>query len=209
MHIYAFGSLCRGEVDFGSDVDLLSIIEGPDSRFDPDVFAKYSYDRIRSLWKEGNPFAWHLATEARLIFASDARNFLLDLGRPAPYGRCAEDCQKFFRVYEVAFEALTSGKCSLVFELATVFLAVRNFATCFSLGMTKQPNFSRHSAKEIGERSLNISDGAYRLLERSRILAIRATGPMIQAQELQACLEDVCAIRSWMQKLLTEVKPDG
>ena len=61
MHIYAFGSLCRGEVDFGSDVDLLSIIEGPDSRFDPDVFAKYSYDRIRSLWKEGNPFAWHLA----------------------------------------------------------------------------------------------------------------------------------------------------
>jgi hypothetical protein len=141
VHIYAFGSLCRGEVAFGSDVDVLAITEGFDSRFDPDIFSIYSYLRIRELWEQGNAFAWHLATEAKLLFASDGQNFLAELGPPAAYSRCAEDCLKFYRVYERAIEALKSGNCSRVFELSAIFLAVRNFATCFSLGVFKLPNF--------------------------------------------------------------------
>lgn len=27
MHIYAFGSICRGEIDAASDIDLLAIFE--------------------------------------------------------------------------------------------------------------------------------------------------------------------------------------
>ncbi len=209
MHIYAFGSLCRGEVDVGSDVDVLAITESLDPRFDPDAFSNYSYKRIRALWQEGNPFAWHLATEAKLIFASDGRNFLAELDSPAAYQRCAQDCEQFFRVYQRAIDALKSGGCSRVFELSTVFLAVRNFATCFSLGVTKLPNFSRHSAKNMGERSLKISERGYQLLERSRILATRAAGPMVQQQEMEACLHEICAISFWMKKLLTEIPTNG
>src|SRR6266567_2727843 len=116
MHIYAFGSLCRGEVSFGSDVDVLAITEGFDSRFDPDAFSIYSYKRICDLWKDGNPFAWHLATEAKLIFASNGINFLAELGAPSQYTRCAEDCLKFARLYEHAIEALKKEECSAVFE---------------------------------------------------------------------------------------------
>ncbi|WP_305419534.1 nucleotidyltransferase domain-containing protein [Photobacterium leiognathi] len=28
MHIYAFGSICRGDIDIGSDVDMLIIANG-------------------------------------------------------------------------------------------------------------------------------------------------------------------------------------
>jgi len=209
MHIYAFGSLCRGDVAFGSDVDVLAITEVFDSRFDPELFSIYSYARIRDLWAEGNAFAWHLATEAKLIFASDGLDFLIELGAPADYSRCAEDCLKFSRVYERAIEALTSGNCSRVFELSAVFLAVRNFATCFSLGVTKLPNFSRNAAKKLGEHSLNITDNTYRLLERSRILSTRAAGPIVQPEELNACIGEVCEISSWMKTLLAEISANG
>ena len=75
MHIYIFGSICRGDLREGSDIDLLALVEGYDSRFDPDTFSVYSYSRIADLWAEGNPFAWHLFLESRLVFASDQRTF--------------------------------------------------------------------------------------------------------------------------------------
>jgi predicted nucleotidyltransferase len=205
MHIYAFGSLCRGEVGFGSDVDMLAAVEGHDPRFDPDVFSIYSYKRIHEIWKEGNPFAWHLASEARLIFASDKKNFLRELGLPAEYRKCVEDCRKFASLYAQAIEALKQDDSSKVFELSNIFLAVRNFATCFSLGTSNTPNFSRHSAKNLGERSLNVSEQCYGLLERSRILSTRAVGPVVASGEVDACFDEICEISSWMDKLLDEI----
>jgi predicted nucleotidyltransferase len=67
MHIYAFGSLCRGEVSRNSDVDLLALVDGFDERFNPEIYSIYSYRRIEELWREGNPFAWHLSLESRLV----------------------------------------------------------------------------------------------------------------------------------------------
>jgi len=205
MHIYAFGSLCRGEVSFASDVDLLAISEGFDSRFDPDVFSIYSYQRICQLWNEGNPFAWHLASEAKLIFAFDKRNFLEELGPPSEYLRCVEDCLKFEHLYAEAVASLKAETSNRVFELSNIFLAVRNFATCFSLGIAKVPNFSRHSARKMGGRSLNISDPCYGLLERSRILSTRAVGAVVEQKELDTCFDEICGISSWMEGLLAEV----
>lgn len=65
MHIYAFGSICRGDVSPASDVDLLAIVDGYDERFSLDDYSIYSYDRIWEIWNEGNPFAWHLALESK------------------------------------------------------------------------------------------------------------------------------------------------
>jgi hypothetical protein len=209
MHFYIFGSLCRGEISFGSDVDLLAITDQFDARLDPDAFSIYSYNRIAELWKEGNPFAWHLATEAKLIFASDKRDFLAEFGLPSDYHRCKQDCLKFARLFDHSIQAINQDQCSLVFELSTMFLAVRNFATCFSLGTIKKANFSRHSAKNLGERSLAISDNAYGLLERARILSTRATGVMIEQKELDACFDEICRIASWMEQLLTEIDANG
>lgn len=43
MHIYAFGSICRGEVDSFSDIDMLAIVSGRDERFNPRDYSIYSY----------------------------------------------------------------------------------------------------------------------------------------------------------------------
>src|SRR5271154_5811163 len=99
MHIYAFGSICRGEVTPGSDIDLLAITEGHDPRFDPATFSIYSYARLRQIWQEGNPFAWHLCLESRLLFAEDSVDFLRALGTPHPYREVVRDCEKFANLF--------------------------------------------------------------------------------------------------------------
>ena len=87
-HIYAFGSVCRGEISQDSDVDMLAIVDEYDDRFNTEVFSVYSPERIQTLWSEGNPFAWHLSLEARLLFSTEATDFLSSLGNPNRYQRC-------------------------------------------------------------------------------------------------------------------------
>lgn len=205
MHIYAFGSICRGEIDNQSDIDLLAIVEGSDDRFDPVIYSIYSYKRLAELWKEGNPFACHLASEAKIIFASNGENFIEKLGTPAAYEKCREDCQKFYNLYCTAIESIISGDSSLVFELSNIFLAIRNFATCFLLGKKKIKKFSRRSALQMDEQSITISPTTFELLERSRILSIRGTGAIIKYDDLKSSLEDLYSIKIWMTDLLEEV----
>ena len=205
MHIYAFGSVCRGEIDIDSDIDLLAIVDRDDSRFNSDIYSIYSYKRIAELWVEGNPFAWHLATESRMIYASDKKNYIEKLGLPSEYQRFREDCLKFFNLYCKAIDSIQSGGNSIVFEMSTIFLALRNFATCFLLGKRKVRNFSRRSALQMGERSVNLSENTYELLERSRILSIRGSGKMVQRKEVESSIDEIKSIRTWMEGLLMEV----
>ena len=44
MHIYVFGSLCRGDLSLGSDVDLLAIVDEYNQGLDKEVFSIYSYN---------------------------------------------------------------------------------------------------------------------------------------------------------------------
>lgn len=206
MHIYAFGSIVRGEISFGSDVDLLAIVEGHDVRFDPGMFSIYSYRRTSELWREGNPFAWHLALESQLLYSSTLDDFLKQLGKPAPYKKCLSDCEKFFALFREAWESLISGSNSVVFNLSTVFLSIRNFATCFSLGISDSPNFSRSSALSLGVDKIGLSDPTYRTLERSRILCTRGMGPNLTTGEVNSAIAELDRIGEWMNNLLGKVK---
>jgi hypothetical protein len=208
LHIYAFGSVCRGEIDNQSDIDLLAVVESYDDRFDSSIYSIYSYRRLQELWEEGNPFAWHLATEAKIIFSSNGEDFLNQLGHPATYLKCYEDCRKFYNLYCKSIESISCGSCSLVFELSTIFLAIRNFATCFLLGKQIK-NFSRRSALQMDKQSINIHPDAFSLLERSRILSIRGTGNIIKHDEIKYFLDDICSIKTWMNDLLSEVEGNG
>ncbi len=209
MHIYAFGSICRGEIDSRSDIDLLAIVEGLDDRFDSSIYSIYSYKRLTELWKEGNPFAWHLASEARIIYSSNGEDFLNQLGLPTPYKKCKEDCRKFYNLYFKAIESIFNGSSSLVFELSSIFLAIRNFATCFLLGKRQIQNFSRRSALQMDEQSIKIHADTFKLLERARILSIRGAGAIITKNELKSSLKDIYSIKTWMTSLLAEIENNG
>jgi hypothetical protein len=209
LHIYAFGSVCRGEIDSQSDIDLLAVVDGYDDRFDSSIYSIYSYKRLAELWEEGNPFAWHLASEARIIFSSNGEDFLSQLGLPGAYQKCKEDCQKFYSLYCKAIESISCGSSSLVFELSSIFLAIRNFATCFLLGTRQIRNFSRRSALQMDGQSLKIHPDTFKLLERARILSIRGAGPIINKDDLNSSLEDIYSIKIWMTSLLNEVENNG
>lgn len=205
MHIYAFGSVCRGEVKYNSDIDLLVLTSEYDDRFDPAVYSIYSYNRISELWKEGNPFAWHLAFESRMIYSFDGKDYIKSLGEPSEYSKCREDCFKFYNLYCDAITSINSGCNSMIFDLSSIFLAIRNFATCYSLGKLNIRNFSRNSALNIMDKSLEISKGTYELLEASRILSTRGKGDFYHFNNIKSSMEEIMSIKNWMENLLREV----
>lgn len=203
MHLYAFGSVVRGEISRNSDIDLLAVVDGSDPRFDPDIFSIYSYARIQQLWAEGNPFAWHLALESKLLYSSDNNDLLKALGTPQTYAAGLRDCQKFFDLFKTASAELSSVTCSPVFNLSTVFLSTRNFASCFLLAFDSQPDFSRHSALRL---NLPICRTVYDILERARVLSTRGHGPNLTAEEITAAVDELERIDCWMQELLKKAK---
>lgn len=206
MHIYAFGSICRGDIDKNSDIDLIAIVEGFDDRFDPSTFSIYSYKRIKEIWNDGNPFAWHLATEARLVFSSDQSDFLLELGVPNEYRNMQNDCEKFARIFNDAAEAIEAGTASIIYELSAVFLAIRNFSTCYSLGTYARGDFSRSSARRLEEAPVPISVTSYSILERARILSTRGKGEAILPSEINSVISELDSVDRWMNNLLGKIK---
>ena len=206
MHIYAFGSICRGDIAVDSDVDLLAIVDGHNPSLSPDVFSIYSYDRLSALWREGNPFAWHLALESRLIFSVDQSDYLNSLGKPSRYKDCIRDCEKFFTLFQKAYESIVKGGRNVVFELSTIFLSIRNIATCFSLGITARPDFSRQSALRLNENPAPLSVDSYSILLRARVLSTRGAGAQLETKETDAVLQELPQIEAWMRDLLKKAK---
>lgn len=199
MHIYAFGSICRGEIDMGSDVDLLACTDRPAPNIDTEKYSLYQYDRLKALWEEGNPFAWHLHLESKLLFSPDGSDFLKNLGEPAKYQVGAEDCHKFKILFEKAYKELKLSSNSATFHLSCIFLAVRNFATCHSLSIGN-PIFSRKSPLLV-EPSLSIEPQAFSILTRARLLSTRGYGESITTEEVNTALKAIDVVPQWMDTL--------
>jgi len=206
MHIYAFGSLCRGEISLDSDVDLLAIVQDYEPRIDPDKFSIYSYKRIQEIWREGNPFAWHLSIESRLIFSSNNLDYIKGLGNPNEYKNCVRDCEKFFFLFKEAWISLSTEENSRIFDLSIVFLSIRNIATCFSFASSGKPNFSRNAALNLGSNSIPIKLSVYKILEKSRILCTRGYGKNITNNEINIAIGQLAEVDTWMKKILDKAK---
>lgn len=205
MHIYAFGSICRGEISKSSDVDLLAIVDHYVAELDPATYSIYSYKRIHEIWEEGNPFAWHLYHESKLIFSNDNSDFLESLGRPKTYSKYLADCEKFYILFKEAQNSLKEGGTE-IFDLSTIFLSIRNFATCYSLGILNKAEFSRSSSLCLGKESVPISKKEYDILERARILCTRGYGNIISTDEINAATKINHIVEDWMKNLLDKAK---
>ncbi|MBJ2108364.1 MULTISPECIES: nucleotidyltransferase domain-containing protein [Proteus] len=200
MHIYAFGSICRGEVDSFSDVDMLAIVSGRNERFNPKDYSIYSYERINELWKEGNAFAWHLFLESKLIYSHDSIDYLRNLGKPSNYNSGLTDCEKFLEIFISAKNSIETSVLTEIFDLSSVFLSIRNFATCFSLDCSVRPDFSRNSARSLGIHSIPICDLTYQLLERARVLSTRGAGEILNTDDIKQVKSQLGLIESWMRE---------
>ncbi|BEM39460.1 hypothetical protein SME10J_31870 [Serratia marcescens] len=198
MHVYAFGSLCRGEMSKDSDIDLLALVNDKDDRFDSDIYSIYSYERLDELWKEGNPFAWHLFLESKLIYSDDRSDYLRGMGCPAIYRNYKDDFYKFSSLLYTSFEELINGTKSYVFEMSNIFLAIRNLSICFSLAFLGDPVFSRGAALMIGDKSISIPMDVYSILEKARIMSTRGIGEHISKNEVQEVIKTSKIIHEWV-----------
>jgi Nucleotidyltransferase domain len=208
MAIYAFGSIVRGEIDEFSDVDLLIIKDLGEEipKIDRERFSIYTYQRISQLWEEGNPFSWHLFSESKCLFSKNSIPFLKSLGKPNPYINILNDLHKFYQLFLDSKLSLESNHNSVDFDLSMIFLAIRNFASCFSLGFLKIKEFSRDTALKIGQYSIQINLTTYNRLRESRILATRGIGERITEEELKTIMFEFYSIENWFNELLKLVK---
>lgn len=202
MHIYVYGSVCRGDIVPTSDVDLLALVDGEDPRLDPAVFSVYRYSQLAQLWSEGNPFAWHLALESRLVVAEDGIDFIRALGHPMRYRNWRTDSEKFREVYFAAKEVLATKRDTATFELSTIYLAVRNFAICFSLHVGSAPVFSRRAFEQLGLSSLLIDSRSSGILEAARILSTRGVGAQASEDDVEHVMARLPEVERWMSGLL-------
>jgi hypothetical protein len=203
MHIYAFGSICRGEADLFSDIDLLAIVNGRNHSFNPKNYSIYTYARINELWEQGNPFAWHLFLESRLIYSSDSSDYLRNLREPNIYNSGLSDCKKFHEIFLSAKNSIEKSNLTEIFDLSSIFLAVRNFATCYTLHINVKPDFSRNSARNLGVHSIPIDDYIYELLERARILCTRGFGELLSNYEIGKAKQELNKIEFWMKEKIS------
>lgn len=204
MEIYVFGSITRGEIDNFSDVDLLILkdIGEEISNINKDDFSIYTYKRLLELWDEGNPFAWHLFLESKCVFSPNKTPFIQTLPKPNEYVNSKNDLLKFYQLYKDSRESIITNKHSIDFDLSMIFLAIRNFASCFALGYMNKCVFSRDSAIKIGEYSLNIDNGVYESLKKARLLATRGIGTVTLEVTLNKIMQELPLIENWFNDLL-------
>ncbi len=203
MYIYAFGSVCRGEIDKDSDIDLLAIIKEQNSNsFDTQKFSIYTEERLIELWNEGNPFAWHLFLESKLIYSETGVDFIQKLGKPCSYKNLVNDLEKFYSLYNSAVLSLKESNSSYIFDLSMIFLAMRNFASCYSLGVLNESLFSRNSAIILKSDRLNITAESFLILKRARIISTRGVGELINESELKKVLSEIKKITKWFDSLI-------
>lgn len=207
MYIYIFGSICRGEIDKQSDIDLLAVLEnGEDqSNFDINKFSVYTVKRLKEIWQEGNPFAWHLFIESKLVFSSNDSDLFQKWGQPNLYSHLRRDLQKFSNLFNESIKSINESKSSIIFDFSMIFLAIRNFASCYSLGCLKEYNFSRYSALDLKSNRLKISSKSYKILERARILSTRGIGKLITEKETEMVLSELDIIKIWFQRILVSI----
>ncbi|WP_343319354.1 nucleotidyltransferase domain-containing protein [Sphingobacterium multivorum] len=202
MNIYIFGSVVRGEIDKYSDIDLILISDESLVDIDVNKYSIYTSDRIKELYKEGNPFAWHLYYESKLVYSSD-EDFLTNLGRPEKYINCKSDLLKFKQLFNDSVDSIKENDFSIVFDLSMIFLAIRNFATCFTLGCYERPIFSRRSFEKLSDFPLILDERITDLLMMSRISSTRGVNYNIDDEYLSLFKENIDKIDKWFNQILS------
>lgn len=201
-NIYIFGSIVRGEIDQYSDIDLLLISDESTKNVDPNKYSIYSPERVKELYDEGNPFAWHLFYESRLVYSSENEDFLNKLGKPFKYSNCMSDLLKFKRLFDDSKVSIQENDFSIVFDLAMIFLAIRNFATCYTLGSYETPIFSRLTFEKLTDYPLILDDDIKDILMMSRLSSTRGVDYTFDDKFLTLLELNLYRIENWFNKIL-------
>lgn len=174
--IYIFGSAVRGEVGQSSDIDVLVI---PTDAVSPNVYPAswsiYSRDTIRSYYKEGRLFAWHLHLESHCIYKADSKHWLETLGRPADYKTARQDVANLTELLRDSLLELQRGTESTIYELGICYTALRDIAMSASWHLTGRPCFSRQAPFMLPGASIPVRRDVYEQAMMARHFSMRGS----------------------------------
>ncbi|WP_372485746.1 nucleotidyltransferase domain-containing protein [Stenotrophomonas sepilia] len=176
--IHIFGSITRGEAALDSDVDVLVVSDAKIvAGCYPAEWSVYRTDVLREKFIRGDLFAWHLALDARCVYAPDGQGHVKKFGLPSPYVRVREDISLFRAMLETSLGELRGGSSSRVFELGICHTALRDIAMSASYHLFERPNFSRYSPFHMPVE-IGVSREAYEISVKARHASTRgATSP--------------------------------
>lgn len=204
--IYSFGSICRGEIDEFSDVDTLLITDEKIATAENSNISVYTPQRISQLWEAGDPFAWHLYYEARLIYSSQSAPFLRSLQKPQKYKTGPYDVDAYEVTYNDAMFSLKSSNLSPVFDAGAVFVGMRNAAISYSLIALSTPVFSRDAAILIDEMSIAIPKDTFTTMKISRLAAVRGIAYKLTSDQIKNICNESDRIEIWFSRIKEAIK---
>ncbi len=115
---------------------------------------------------------------------------------------CKSDLLKFKKLFEDSTASINKDDFSIIFDLAMIFLAIRNFATCYSLGSYKKPIFSRATFEKLHDYPLKLDDEIKELLMMSRISSTRGLEYSIENKSLSLLKLNLDKIENWFNEIL-------
>lgn len=202
--VYIFGSVVRGDISPTSDVDVLVVPMGGQSRESyPSAWSVYSPELITSYYQLGRLFAWHLHLEARCLFSPTTDNLLARLGEPTPYTTAGTDVDD---LEEILIEALTEirlGTNSPLFELGVVYTAIRDIAMSASWKLLGVPNFSRDAPYSLPV-ACPLPRHAYRSAMLARHSSTRGVAALVDVEAVASAVL-TAPVTSWVHQIRSQL----
>lgn len=207
--IYIFGSVCRGEPDLGSDVDVL-VIDTPHTarREFPANWSCYSRRRLRVLFGRGTLFAWHLYLEAVQVWPRRDYGYLQKIGPPRPYRGAVREVTDLQRILLGAVTELTRGSRSSVYEFGLIALACRDIAMAAAPALTGRFDFSRYAPVQLAGAGFPLTSGQFEYLLACRRATTRGGGLRRRPRIERRIITNFPHLQSWCAHLLLRLKND-
>lgn len=200
---YIFGSLRAGEIDPDSDVDVLAIVEGSEERSNlPVTWSVYTKEAIRSHFARGTLFAWHLYSDALLIWPKQRSGFIEELGPPAEYAHGKTEIAGLISVLHEAIAALYGGANSPVFEHGLVAMCCRDIAMAASIHVNGHFEFSRFAPFRLDLVTFPLKLERYTLALQCRRATVRGINPPILGQGNSLSHAELDGILAWADQVL-------
>lgn len=204
--IYIFGSVCRGEPDSGSDVDVLVVSDSArDRRNLPPAWSCYSRQRLRVLFGRGTLFAWHLYLDSVQLWPRGVEGFLRKIGPPKPYLGARREIADLQRILLGASKELVGGTLSPVYEFGLLALACRDAAMAAFLPQVGRFDFSRDAPFHL-PASFPLSKSQFDYLLKCRRASTRGGDIHRRSHVESEILVRLPQLNAWCATLLNDVR---
>lgn len=207
-----FGSQARGNADAKSDFDVIAVVldvtsidknalaAEVSSRLEVEVgLSIYSENRIRVLWREGSPFAWHLHLQSRAVLGTIPDYFRW--APPAPYVDAAMDCSLMRGVLQSSRRRLAARVVgSDCYEAGLMYVCARNIGMFASSRLLGEFDFSRYAPYALSNAfRLDLNLGLYEQLVTCRHATTRGRAvPVVDPEALRLAAEVIC---DWSERV--------